>query len=480
MAIQKTARLLAATAIVAAILWFYYSIAAVNHTTIALTLLLAVLAIAVGWGLAEAILASVLATLGFNFFFLPPIGRFAIWGLQNWVALIAFIITSITASQLSERARRKTAEAIARRQEMERLYNLGQALLLKGDLHISGREILNCIMQIFEIPEAAYFSKGENAVYRSGTNGSLISEDQLRQAADTEDIIIDTAREAALVPVRLGNQKMGSLGFLGRTPSKAALNSIAYLSAVAIERARSLEEASRIEITRQSETLKSALLDALAHDIKTPLTSIKGTLTHLLGKKHDPEEAELLTLANEETDRLVLLAAEVIEMARIDAGKLHLDRRTHPVSEIISACLNELEESLRARSLGVKVADNLPAAETDIDMAKQVLKQLLDNAVKYSPEDTPIGVTAQLINENIVISVSDQGRGIEEEDQDHIFDKFYRGRHSGYDVKGTGLGLSIAKGMVEVWGGQIWFDSSPGKGSTFSFSLPVSRSQLAL
>jgi len=477
---QKTARLMMSAAIVAAILLFYYWIAAANNTTIALTLLLAVLAIAVGWGLAEAILASVLATLGFNFLFLPPVGRLTIQGPQNWIALIAFLVTSVTASQLSERARRRTAEAIARRQEVERLYNLGQSMLLKNDLHTSGREILNSIMQIFEIPEAAYFSKVENTVYRSSSNGSLISEEGLRKAVDMEDIFMDTAKEIALVPVHLGNQKLGSLGFAGRIPSRAALNSVAYLSAIGIERARSLEEAGRIEVTRQSEALKSALLDALAHDIKTPLTSIKGTLTHLLSKKHDPEETELLALANEETDRLVLLAAEVIEMARIDAGKLHLDRRTHPIGEIFSSCLADLEELLKGRSLAVNVADNLPPVETDFDMAKQILKQLLDNAIKYSPEDMPIGITARLINENIVISVSDQGRGIEEEDQDHIFDKFYRGRHSSYDVKGTGLGLSIAKGMIEVLGGQIWFDSSPEKGSTFSFSLPVSRSRRAL
>jgi two-component system, OmpR family, sensor histidine kinase KdpD len=480
MAIHKTGRLFAAAVIVASILWFYYSVASANHTTIALTLLLAVLAIAVGWGLAEAVLASILATLGFNFFFMPPIGKFTVREPQNWIALIAFLITSVTASQLSERARRKTAEAIARRQEVERLNALGQAMLLKSDLHTSGREILNSIMQIFEIPEAAYFSKGKNTVYRSGPNCSLISEDRLRQAADMEDIYVDAAQHITLAPVRLGNQKIGSLGFIGRTPSKAALNSVAYLTAIGVERARSLEEASRIEVTRRSETLKSALLDALAHDIKTPLTSIKGTLTHLISRKHDPEEAELLTLANEEADRLVLLAAEVIEMARIDAGKLHLDRRPYPVGEIISACLKELEEPLKARSLGVNVADNLPSAEADIDMAKQALKQLLDNAVKYSPEDTPIDITAQLINENIVISVTDHGQGIEEADQDHIFDKFYRGQHSGYDAKGTGLGLSIAKGMVEVLGGQVWFDSLPGKGSTFSFSLPVSRSERAL
>jgi two-component system, OmpR family, sensor histidine kinase KdpD len=477
MTIQKTTRLFVAIATVGAIIWFYYSLVAANNTTIALTFLLVVLAIAVSWGLAEAVLASVLATLGLNFFFMPPLGRFTIAEPQNWIALAAFLITSITASQLSARAKRKTAEAIARRQEVERLYNLGQAMLLKGGLHTSGREILNRIMEIFEIPEAAYFSKSENTILRAGSDDSTISEENLRRAADMEEASTDAVQQIALVPVRLGNQKFGSIGFVGRIPSKTALNSIAYLTAIGIERARSLEETSRMEVTRQSETLKSALLDALAHDIKTPLTSIKGVLTHLLSGKQDPEEAELLSLANEETDRLILLAAEVIEMARIDAGKLHTERQPHAIAEIISACIKELEAPLQTRSLAVNIAENLPLADVDFDLAKQALKQLVDNAIKYSPKDSPVEIEAQLINKDIVISVCDNGQGIDETDEAHIFDKFYRGRRSSYDVKGTGLGLSIAKGMVEVLGGQVWFNSVLGKGSTFSFSLPVSKSE---
>ncbi len=461
---------------VAAILFICFKLAA-NHTTVALSLLLAILGIATGWGLPEALVASIVAVLGFNFYFLPPILTFTVADPQNWVALIAFLVTAITASQLSVRARRRAEEADARRREVERLYALGQAMLLSGSLHATAREMLSQIIQIFDVPAAAFFSAYENAFFRSGEASYGVSDEQLREAADQQEPYTDAGRQLVIVPVRLGGIALGSLAFLGSAISTAALNAIAYLAAIGLERARSIETANRVEAARQSEAFKATLLDALAHDLKTPLTSIKGAVTHMLAKERDPEEKELLTIANEEADRLNRLVVEVLEMARIEASKLHPERGPHTVGEIVAAVLKSMEEALRGRPMDLQIPESLPPVDVDSEFIQQVIRQLLDNALKYSPAGSPLAISARVENEKIVVSVGDRGSGIDEKEQDRIFEKFYRGQEQRGNVAGTGLGLSIAKGIVEAHGGRIWVSSQKGHGTVFDFSLPASKGE---
>ena len=476
--LRLTIRILASVALMAAIVLVYYRLLPVNATTVALSMLLAILGIAARWGLTESLVASVAAVLGFNYFFLPPIGTFTIADPQNWVALVAFLITAVTASQLSIRARGRTAEVDARRREVERLYALGQAMLLSDSVRTSARDAVNSIMRTFEIPGAVLFSKAEDEFFRSDRQTLAISDEQLRWIATSEEPFIDHQRQIAIVPVRLGGQVLGSLGFMGSTLSTAALNAVTYLVAIGIERARSLEEGSKTEALRQSEALKAALLDALAHDLKTPLTSIKGAVSHLLTLPRNSEEEELLTIANEEADRMNRLVVEVLEMARIEAAKFHPDRSPHGVAEIVSAAVKAQEEALRDRRVQLDIPEPLPAADVDFEFIQQVLKQLLDNAVKYSPPGSPLTISAGVAGEKIVISVADHGKGIPEAEQARIFEKFYRGRGSRDAVQGTGLGLSIAKGIIEAHGGKIWVTSQPGQGSIFSFALPASKKEL--
>jgi len=451
----------------------YYALLPVNTTTIALTLLLGILAVSTRWGLGEATVASIVAMLGFNYFFMPPVLQFTIQDPQNWVALLAFLVTAVTASQLSTSARRRAAEAESRRVEMERLYALVQAMMMGGNARRTIREFINRVVQEFGCDGAAFYYRPTEEILRSGPESSPVSDHDLLAAAEIDDVSIDPVRSRATAPVRLGGRAMGSLALVGSLPSEHTIKAIVYLVAITIEKARALEDASHAEAARQSEVLKSALLDALAHDIKTPLTSIKAAVTSLLTNSPGGER-ELLTIINEEADRLNDLSAEMIAMARIEAGKLHLEKQPVSAAEMISDVLSEFAAALQDRRVSLHVPKTLPPAEADREFVEQVVKQFLENALKYSPPGSPLTVSAGMQGGRIVIGVADHGPGIEENERSHIFDKFFRGRRHRFDTKGTGMGLAIAKGIVEAHGGKIWVESEPGEGAAFYFSLPVS------
>jgi two-component system sensor histidine kinase KdpD len=468
----RALRFAAAVLIVAAVVALCRVLGA-NATTAALSLLLAILGISTQWGLAEAMAASVVAVLGFNLEFLPPVGKLTIQDPQNWVALAAFLVTAVTTSQLSARARRRAAEAEARRLEIERLYALVQSMMLSGGARKTIREFVHRVVQVFECGAAAFYYAPSDEFVRSGPESRVVSDHQLRAEAEVDEPSVDAARQIALAPVRLGGRPLGSMALIGRPPSEQMVRAIVNLIAIAIEKARALEDASHAEAARQSEVLKSALLDSLAHDIKTPLTSIKAAVTSLLGGAPGAER-ELLTIINEEADRLNQLAAEVIEMARIEAGKLHLEKQPVDVAELISGALSELAPGLQGRPLELHVPGTLPAAEADREFAGQVVKQFVENALKYTPAGSPLEISAELQGGKIVIGVGDRGPGIDENERGRLFDKFFRGRRHRFDTKGTGMGLAIAKGIVEAHGEKIWVESEPGQGAVFYFSLPVS------
>ncbi len=351
--------------------------ARLSSTTVALALLLVVLFTATYRGSKPALLASVLAMLCFNFFFLPPLHTFTIAEPQNWVALAAFLATAITAGQLSARAKRRAEEAEAGRQENKRLY------------------------------------------------------EELRDA---------------------------------------------------------FERVSRAEALRQSEQLKSALLDAVTHDLRTPLTSIKASATLLI---EDPEAEEttepfspkeqqaMLRVITQEVDRLDHFIEGIIDLARIEAGQLNLLRNWGDVDEIIEAALTRAEQLTKQHEIEVEIEDELPVVRVDARAVAEVIYTLVDNATKYAPPDSLIRVTAKRASGEMVrISVEDQGRGIPLEMRERVFDKFFRAMDD--DVmsqnrpRGTGIGLTIARGIVEAHGGHIFIeDGTGGIGTRVIFTVPV-------
>jgi two-component system sensor histidine kinase KdpD len=348
----------------------------INHTTVALAMLLVVLFVAAAWGSRPAIVSSLLGVFCFNFFFLPPAGTLTIADPENWVALIVFLITAITAGQLSARARRRAEEAEEGRREIERLYN------------------------------------------------------ELRAA---------------------------------------------------------FERASHAEALRQSERLKSALLDAVTHDLRTPLTSIKASVTTLLDEleAETPESSpalldeegrrEMLEVIDEECDRLNRFIEGLVELARIEAGDLRLRRRWGNIEEMVELALMRARKLTEQHRIEIDIERDLPIVLVDPRAVSEVIYALVDNGTKYSPAGSLIRISAsRAANEMIKASVEDSGPGIPVELRGQVFDKFFRVSQDAAQPAGTGMGLAIARGIVEAHGGRIWIEDGPGLiGNRVNFTLPI-------
>jgi two-component system sensor histidine kinase KdpD len=464
-----------AAILLASITLGYSRVIHVNQTTVALSFLLAILAVSAVWGMVVSVVMSVAAMLLFNYFFLPPIGTFTIADPQNWVALFAFLFTSIMGSQLSARIRKEANAAHGRRREVERLYAFSQKLLGEGNVIQLMNAIPNFLVDTFEAGAAELFVPQKDKFYRSGYGAAQIDEEQMKAAFLRDETVSDNLQGLHFLPIRMGVKPIGSLGISGARLSRQTLDAISSLVAIAMERARAVEQIGETEAERQGERLKSALLDSIAHDFRTPLTAIKAAATDLLASSstQNHQQHELLTIINEECDRLNHLVEEATEMARLEAGELQLHLKPLSVAEIIEAAVQHLRKSLGDRRIIVKVGPEVPQVRADLDRTKDILVQLIDNAHLYSPKDQPVTISADATGDFVTLSVADRGPGIDPFEQGLIFDKFYRGRDQRYQVRGTGMGLPIAKAIVAAHGGNISVTSQLGHGSVFSFTLPV-------
>ena len=468
-------RYVVAAAAVFLITMFFRRIHVTNPTTVALTFLLTVLIVSTVWGLRVSVFMAVVATLAFNFYFLPPVGTFTIADPQNWVALFAFLVTAVIASQLSATARREAFNANERRHDVERLYSFSQKLLTSD--HVV--ELLNLlpryIVDAFGVNTAAISLPDRGDVYRSSPDiGSLDGHD-LQLVCSRGEPRIDPQKQVAFMPLRMGLRTVGSMGVSGSRLSRQTLDAMSSLIAIAIERVRAVENLSRTEAARESEQLRSVLLDSVTHEFRTPLTAIKASVTSLLsGSELDAEQQrELLTVINEESDRLNRLVGEAAEMAQLDANKVELHLGPHSIREPLDAAIESSRNILGAHPIEIRLPADLPMVRMDDTRIKEVLMHLLENAAKYSPADAPIQITGEVRNRQLMTSVSDRGGGIDDFEQAQIFDKFYRGRNQRMTVQGTGMGLAIAKAIIEAHHGTIGVTSQLGHGSVFYFTLPV-------
>jgi two-component system sensor histidine kinase KdpD len=452
------------------------SVIPANAATAGFAFLIIVLFAATGWGLPQAIAGSVVAVMCFNFFFLPPLGTFTIADPANWVAFVALLITSITASRLSARVRRQATEAEEREREIERLYALSRAILLIDPLAPVGPQMVAQMSQTLDARSVVLYDRATGEIFRAGADDFPTDDAQL-QAAASDEALLTRNGDLLLSPVRLGARSAGSLGISGVALSESGGQSVANLAAIGLERARAQEAAARAEASRQSDELKSTLLDAIAHEFKTPLTTIKASTTALLAPR-PPEpgrQRAYIELVDEEADRLGGLVTEAIQMARFEAGQVRLQPRLTPLVELLEAAIAKTSQRLRGRRIDIDIPAVLPEVMADREMMELALRQLLDNAAKYSPPDSPIAISAAAANGHVAIRIRDFGKGIPEAESSRIFDKFYRGRQDRGQIPGAGLGLAIARAVIESHHGTIRVENAGGAGTVFSVEIPAAK-----
>jgi len=444
-----------------------------NPTTVALMFLVAVLLISAYWGLRYAVVAAISATALFNYYFLPPIHTFTIADPQNWIALFAFLVTALVASNLAERARREAERAQQRRRDVERLYDLSQRLLASENV----LELLNAlplyVQETFSVSSVAVIAAEQASIYRSSLDATF-DETVLRSTLLRGEPI--TQAGVSYVPLRLGMRTVGALSVAGFALSRETLDALGSLAGLAIERARALESLSKHRAEQEHERLRSALLDSVTHEFRTPLTSIKASVTTLISGAAIDEQGkrDLLAVIDEETDRLNRLVGEAAEMAQLDAGMFKLDLQPHSISEALQPALQDAKLSLEDHPVQVQLfCETSPRVRMDVGRIREVLMHLLENAGKYSGPGTPITVSCEVKGDRLEIGIADRGPGIDSFEQSLIFEKFYRGQHQRYTAPGTGMGLAIAKVIVEAHRGTIGVVSQLGSGSVFSFSLPI-------
>jgi two-component system, OmpR family, sensor histidine kinase KdpD len=474
--IRSVLRFLISIAGVAIITFVGFAVIPVNATTVGFAYLLYVLVVASTWGFLEASISSIVATLAFNFFFLPPVAALTIADPQNWIALFAFLATSLIAGRLSTAAKRRALDAVGRQQDLERLYTFGRAILLIDNTEPFAKQLMRRLAEAFELKAVVLYEPRSGEIYRAGPADFEGMDSQLREAALQGTAFADAERTRVITAVRLGSRPIASLALQGARLPDSVLQSITNLVAIGLEWARAQELASEIEAARRSDRLRTTLIDALAHEFKTPLTSIRAATTALLAKPDEPPSnaARMLKIADEEAAHLEKLIDNALDIAQLDSDHIDADFEVCDLCEAVQEVVASSKIEIRDRAVDLVCDEKLPPVVFDQRLVKLAIKQILDNAIKYSPSGTPIGIRTIRMNSTVAIEITDHGKGIAAQEQLRIFERFYRSPSVQERIPGSGLGLSIAHRIMQAHGGDLIVRSQPGE-TTFSLVLPIER-----
>ena len=488
--------LLTSLAAVAAITVALRALRDVSPTTVALAFLLVVLAVATTARLRIATIVSVAAMLVLNFFFLPPVGTFTIADPQNWVALVVFLVVAIIASNLSAAAQERTREAIARRNEVTRLFDLTRDVLLTTETAGAIDVLARHVARRFELSQVAICLPGDHdwAIYQGGTEEMPIDVDVLNTAlAKARGTLEFDAYQRAygghvrlgqgtdavtIVPLRHGVTPVGLLAAASPSLDLGALDALAGVVAIAIERVQFLAERDAAELVRQKADLAATLLASLSHDLKTPLTAIRVAVENLRGEIAPADRRAQSDLAIAELNRLTQLFQDILDMARIDAATISVERQWVTPADVVDAAMAHVRHALAGHAIKIDAVDNTEV-EIDPRLASGALSHLLENAAQYSPREREILVVARADRDGLHVAVTDGGPGLDPGELDHLFERFFRGRTARQLSPGTGMGLAITRGLLAAAGGRVWAENVPGAGARFSLVMPGAVRQLA-
>jgi two-component system sensor histidine kinase KdpD len=483
-----------------------------DEAHVALVFLLVVLGASAHGGRTLGVTLAIAAFLSFNFLFLPPYFTFAVANPLDWLVLVTFLITSIVAAQLLYRATATAEAATQRAAEVDRLAALGAETLSVPSAEDALRAILGVIRTTLGVVSCEIFVRGPEgrlvpAARSSATSDAVSPADApdgassdglvdrdlahgrgaIELADGTVRLVDDPAQEVARlrggqevhrlsIPLAVRGESVGLLrvhaaGGLTLTSEQARfLDALAYYAALGVERGRLVADAERAETERRLEALRSALLTAVSHDLRTPLTTIKAIAHEVAeGGKHDRAR-----VIEEECDRLDALVGDLLDLSRIQSGAVHPVLEVNTADDLIGAALRRADALLRGRPVEIDLPNGeLLAGKFDLTNSLRALVNLIENACRYSPGGSPITIRGRRDDGRLRITVLDRGSGVAPAERERIFEPFYRPRGMAADVRGTGLGLSIARGLAAAQGGAVEYSPRDGGGSSFSLVVPA-------
>ena len=480
---------LGTVALCTAIAWAMFPYFGLSNLVMAY--LLGVVAVATRAGRGPTVLASILSVAAFDFFFVPPYFTFAVSDTEHLITFAVMLIVAIVMSGLTVRIRAQAEAARARELRTAALYAMSRELAstrgVDSLLMIAVRHAVDAVggqvaMLLPDGDGRLTLRAAQPAVAVTDTSEMAVAQwvYEHREMAGLGTTTLPGAK-ALYLPL-VGSR--GAVGVMGVRPPDSRtfeapeqlhlLETFASQTALAIERAVLAEEAQAAQVRVEAERLRSSLLSSVSHDLRTPLTSITGAATTLLesdGGLTAASRRDLLETISEEAHRLNRLVQNLLEMTRLEAG-VQVKKEWHPLEEVVGAALSHLERVLREHPVRAGLPKDLPLVPLDDVLVEQVLINLLENAVKYTPPGTRIEIGASASDGEITVEVADRGPGLPPGDVERAFEKFYRGAP---DVaRGAGLGLAICRAIVEAHGGRIWAENRQGGGVAFRFTLPVS------
>jgi two-component system sensor histidine kinase KdpD len=416
---------------------------------------LAILPVAVVWGRIHAALVAVASMLLFNFLFLPPIHTLTLSAKENWVKLLVFLVTGLLVAELASRARQRARDAEQREREAVLLAELSTVLL-------SGAQVESELVRIAD---------GASRILRTSSARIELSP---RRPSPGE----------GAVELRAGDRSVGALYVPGGSAidnrvAERFLPALASLLGVAVDRERLQREALEAEALRRSDSMKTALLRAVSHDLRSPLTAIRVAVESLespsLALAVD-ERTALLETIRSESERLDRVVGNLLDLSRLQAGALRTRKSLRSVDGIVVQALAGLTGHER---VDVSLADDLPLVEVDDAQIERVLANVLENAIRFSPEASPVTIAASAVDGEVLIRIEDEGPGVPRHELERVFEPF-RHASTAADGKGTGLGLAIARGFAEANGGRLFVEARVGGGASFVLALPAAAYTAAI
>ena len=493
---------------------------------IALVYLLVVLLGSSLGGRALGLTLSGLAFIVFDWSFLPPYNTLLVANPLDWLVAVAFLITSVVAAQLLAQAQRGTEQARERTAEVERLSALGaetlnaakpeDALAAIAEVIRSSLDVDSCEVYAFRSQErepvlvaragslteddrdrpALPEADGQSLFSWASEHGSITVErlDGTLRVAEEHDsgqhahivpwAMVEDAR-VITIPLRVRTGNVGALRITNERGIELAgtqrefLDALSYYVALGAERVRLTAEASRAETFREADRLKNALLAAVSHDLRTPLTTVKALAHSIVERGAAPGDADAISIV-EEVDRVTALVTDLLDLSRLTGGAIQFRPAINTADDLVGAALQRTAVLLRGRKLRVRTAeaddDDVIIGRFDFVHSLRVLVNLIENAIKYSPPDSVIDVTLHSDGTNVVFAVADRGVGVPPEDRTRIFEPFYRAPGVPADTRGAGLGLAIARGLAIGQGGELRYEPREGGGSVFILVLPGAES----